>query len=107
MISEELLKRHRARVVELAKGEVLFEQGESATHFFLVRSGRIKMSSYNDDGREFVQGYFVEGESFGEPPFFNQMPYPAAATAVEKSSVWKIPHEPFMTLLRENFDVRN
>ena len=105
MISEELLKRHHARVVELEKGETVFEQGESATHFHLVRSGRIKMSSYNDEGREFVQGFFVEGQSFGEPPFFNQMPYPASAVAVEKSTVWKVSHDAFVTLLRENFEV--
>lgn len=105
MISEDLLKRHHARIVELDKGESLFEQGESATHFHLVRSGRIKMSSYNDEGREFVQGFFVEGQSFGEPPFFNQMPYPASAVAVEKSTVWKVSHDAFMTLLRENFEV--
>jgi CRP-like cAMP-binding protein len=105
MISEELLKRHDARIVELDKGAILFEQGESATHFHLVRTGRIKMASYNDEGREFVQGYFAEGQSFGEPPFFNQMPYPATAVAVEKSTVWKVSHDSFLLLLRENFDV--
>src|SRR5215216_5986245 len=105
MISDELLERYQARVVELEKGEVLFEQGESATHFYIVRSGRIKMSSYNDEGRELVKGYFTEGQSFGEPPFFNHMPYPASAIAVDDSMVWKIPYEQFMKLLRENFEI--
>jgi CRP-like cAMP-binding protein len=105
MISEELLERYGARVVTLGKGEVLFEQGESATHFFIVRSGRIKMSSYNDDGRELVKGFFTESQSFGEPPFFNHMPYPASAIAVEESTVWKIAYDAFMKLLRENFEI--
>jgi CRP-like cAMP-binding protein len=105
MIPEELLEQYNARIVEFNKGDILFEQGESATHYYIVRSGKIKMSSYNDEGRELVKGYFGEGESFGEPPFFNQMPYPASAIAVEESTIWKIPYEAFMRLLRENFDI--
>lgn len=105
MIPETILRKYGAKLVTLAKGEILFEQGESATHFFIVRTGRIKMFNYNEDGREFVQGYFVEGNSFGEPPFFNHMPYPASAVAVEESEVWKCPYDKFIKLLRENFDV--
>jgi CRP-like cAMP-binding protein len=105
MIPEELLERYNARIAPFDKGEILFEQGDNATHFYIVRSGRIKMSSYNDEGRELVKGYFTEGQSFGEPPFFNHMPYPASAIAVEESTVWKIPYDQFMKLLRENFDV--
>jgi CRP-like cAMP-binding protein len=105
LIPEDLLRAYDARVVSLDRGEALFEQGETSTHFYLVRSGRIKMASYNDEGREFVQGYFSEGQSFGEPPFFDQVPYPASAIAVVESTVWKCPYAPFMRLLRENFDI--
>ena len=105
MIPEEILEQYNARIVQFNRGDVLFEQGESATHFYIVRSGKIKMSSYNDEGRELVKGFFGEGESFGEPPFFNQLPYPASAIAVEESTIWKIPYEAFTRLLRENFDI--
>jgi CRP-like cAMP-binding protein len=60
------------------------------------------MSNYNDEGREFVQGYFTGGESFGEPPFFAHMPYPASAIAVVESDVWRCAYEPFLALLRAN-----
>jgi CRP-like cAMP-binding protein len=63
------------------------------------------MATYSGDGREFVQGYFVDGQSFGEPPFFNHMPYPSSGIAVVNSEVWKCPYDPFMQLLRDNFDV--
>ena len=68
MISESILQKYGARKVELEKGEILFQEGDPATHFLLVDSGRIKMSSSNDQGREFVKGYFTEGQSFGELP---------------------------------------
>lgn len=105
MIPESILKKYGTKIVTFKKGEVLFEQGESATHFFIVRSGKIKMVNYNEDGREFVQGYFVEGNSFGEPPFFNHMPYPASAVAVNDSEVWKCPYDEFIKLLHDNFEV--
>lgn len=105
MIPDALLKRYGARIRKLRKNEVLFEQGATATDFAVVRSGRIKMHAQTGDGREFVQGYFGEGQSFGEPPFFMGMPYPAAAVAVVPSEVWICPRQGFLRLLRENPDV--
>lgn len=105
MIESGILLRHHANIAALHKGEMLFQQGEVASMFYIVKSGRIKMSNYSDDGREFVQGYFTEGQSFGEPPFFTRSPYPASAFAVETSEVWKIPYEDFLALLRNNFDI--
>lgn len=105
MIPEEILRQYQPRIVQLARDEMLFQQGETATHFHVVKSGRIKMATWNDQGREFVQGYFTEGESFGEPPLFNNLPYPASAIAVVTSEVWKLPYDRFVQLLRENFDV--
>ena len=105
MVQESVLKKYKARLIKLQKGEIVFQQGDPATSFHLVKAGKIKMVTYNDEGKEFVQGYFTEDQSFGEPPFFNNIPYPAAAVAVEESEVWKCSYESFMKLLRENFEV--
>ena len=105
MIKEEILRTYHAAVISLNKGDVLFHQGDAAVYFFIVRSGRIKMSNYSDDGREFVQGYFSHTQSFGEPPFFSGSVYPASAMAVERSEVWKIDRMNFLDLLRNNFEI--
>lgn len=105
MVQESVLKKYKARLVRLQKRKILFHQGDPATNFHIVKTGRIKMVTYNNDGKEFVQGYFTEGQSFGEPPFFNNLPYPASAIAVVDSEVWKCPYESFMKLLRENFEI--
>ena len=102
MIPDALWQRYGARVVHLAKGETLFDQGTTASSFHQVKSGRVKMVSYNEQGREFVQGMFTEGQSFGEPPFFNDVPYPAAAIAVVDSEVWTCGREGFLRLLAEH-----
>ncbi|MDD8017074.1 MAG: Crp/Fnr family transcriptional regulator [Bacteroidota bacterium] len=105
MISESSLKKYSATTVKLEKGETIFHYGDAAVFFYIVHHGKIKMTNYSDDGREFVQGYFTDGQSFGEPPFFQKSPYPASAIAVEKSTVWKIPRENFLKLLKNNFDI--
>lgn len=101
MIPDATWQEYGGRIVHLAKGETLFDQGATANHFFQVRTGKVKMVSYNDQGREFVQGIFTDGHSFGEPPFFNELPYPAAAVAVEESTVWKCGRAAFLKLLAE------
>jgi len=105
MIAESVLKKYRATVVLLKKGKMLFQEGDTASFFYIVKSGRVKMSNYSRDGREFVQGYFTDGQSFGEPPFFSQGPYPASAIAVEESHVWKIPRDEFLKLLKNNSQI--
>jgi CRP-like cAMP-binding protein len=105
MIPDALFQRYGARIVELARGETLFDQATTASSFYQVRTGKVKMVSYNEQGREFVQGLFTEGQSFGEPPFFNDMPYPAAAVAVDPSTVWKCGRDAFLSLLVEHPDI--
>ncbi|SNZ00873.1 Crp/Fnr family transcriptional regulator [Flagellimonas pacifica] len=102
MISEELLKKYRAVEVHLKKKEVLFNVGVNARYFFQVSTGKIKMNNFNEDGKEFIQGIFPPGSSFGEPPLFAELKYPAQAEAVEESSVWRLEKESFFKLLREN-----
>jgi len=105
MIPESVLRKHRAKLLSVKKNDILFHAGDAATNFYIVRSGKIKMVSYAADGREFIQGYFVNGQSFGEPPFFNHAPYPSSGVAVVDSEVWACPYDAFMNLLKANFDV--
>jgi CRP-like cAMP-binding protein len=105
MIPDELWPAYGGRIVHLARGETLFDQGATASSFFQVRTGRVKMVSCNDQGREFVQGLFTDGQSFGEPPFFNHVPYPAAAVAVVDSEVWTCGRAGFLRLLAEHPEV--
>ena len=100
-----LIREHHGIAVKIAKGEFIFRQGEKGRTFFVVKKGRVKMVSVNEDGKEFVQGYFDEGSSFGEPPFFTGEAYPASAVAVVDSEIWKIGREDFLLLLKKNFDV--
>lgn len=102
MIAIEVLEKYGALKKSFDKSEIIFAEGNLPTHYYQIISGEIKMSNYNDDGREFIQGIFYKNQSFGEPPLFINQKYPANAIAVENSEVLLLPKNNFMKLLEEN-----
>jgi len=102
MISLELLEKYGAVKKSFDKNEIIFEEGIFPSNYFQILSGEVKMSNYNDDGREFIQGIFYKEQSFGEPPLFLNQKYPANAIAVENSEIILLLKANFMKLLEEN-----
>lgn len=102
MITPELLEQYGALKKSFGKNEIIFEEGNLPAHYYQIISGEVKMSNYNDDGREFIQGIFYKKQSFGEPPLFLNQNYPANAIAVDDSEVLFLPKNNFLKLLEEN-----
>lgn len=102
MIENSLLVKYGAIEKQYAKDETIFFKNDSPRFYFQVVSGEIKMNSYNEAGKEFIQGIFSAGRSFGEPPLFGNFDYPANAVALEESTLFVLRKELFHTLLLEN-----
>lgn len=105
MIAENLLLDFGAKKNTYSKGDQLFAEGESALNYYQVASGEVKMNNYNLDGKEFIQGFFYAGQSFGEPPLFANVKYPANAEAVSDSEVLQLHKERFLELLTAHPDI--
>ena len=102
MIASELLEKYGALKKSFDKNEIIFVEGSLPAHYYQIISGEVKMSNYNDDGREFIQGIFYKGQSFGEPPLFLNQNYPANAIAVDESVILLLSKSNFLKLLEEN-----
>ncbi|MBL0735679.1 Crp/Fnr family transcriptional regulator [Flavobacterium sp. GN10] len=102
MITVELLEKYGVIKKSFDKNDIILEEGNLPSHYYQIISGEVKMSNYNDDGREFIQGIFYNGQSFGEPPLFLNQKYPANAIAVENTEIFILPKGNFMKLLEEN-----
>lgn len=102
MIDNSLLTKYGAIEKHYAKDEVVFFKNDVPRFYFQVVSGEVKMNSYNEAGKEFIQGIFSAGRSFGEPPLFGDFDYPANAVALEESTLLVLRKELFHTLLLEN-----
>lgn len=86
-------------VIECEEGKQLFFEGDLAMYFYIVLSGRIRISRTSDKGKELVLKDIQPGESFAEVILFEKNTYPATATAHEDSELLKIEKESFIKLL--------
>ena len=89
-LSDEQLDRVRrhSHVTDMLDGESLFFQGDSATNFYLVLSGQIKLCLMSPEGKEKVVEIMEQGSTFAEALMFMDQPnYPVTATALSPSRV--------------------
>ncbi len=105
MIEESILREYGATERVFEKGEVVFSQSQTAKNYFQIVQGEVKMSSFSEDGKEFIQGIFSKGRGFGEPPLFGGFKYPVDATVLEQTILLCLSKEKFMKLLEDNFEV--
>jgi len=101
MIPEKVLFQYGAEEKSYEKNEIIFSEGGRADYFYQIRNGETKMFNLNEDGKEFVQGIFGDGKSFGEPPIFGDFLYPATAKATKISWVVRLVKPKFLKLLKE------
>ncbi len=106
-LSESELKRvaQHSAVVKLRSGEALFEQGDPALRFYLVRSGQIKLFRLSPAGNEKVVDVVTPGNTFAEALMFLERPYyPVGAQALQASEVISIDASDFSRMLKESVD---
>ncbi|RXQ95718.1 Crp/Fnr family transcriptional regulator [Ancylomarina salipaludis] len=105
MINHELLLEYGGEVKTYESGERILNEGERAEYFYQVVTGQVKMNNFNEDGKEYIQGLFSAGKSFGEPPLFGNFKCPANAEAISKVEIIRLKRDDFFQLLKENPDV--
>ncbi|XKW97013.1 Crp/Fnr family transcriptional regulator [Tenacibaculum maritimum] len=99
MIHNELLLKYGAKTQEYTKNKIIFSENEYAKNYYQIISGAVKMSNFNDDGKEFIQGIFYKQQSFGEPPLFINVTYPANAITLIKTTLFILPKKALLQLL--------
>lgn len=98
-IDLDLLFTWGAIAKEYKKNEFIFIEGETANFYYQIIEGCVRMYNSNEEGKEFTQGYFKNGQSFGEPPLFIDEDYPSTAVAFIDSKVIKLSKDKFLKIL--------
>ena len=105
-----LSEAQRARVLEhaqargFASSQHLFSHGNPAAHFFLVRSGSVKLYRLSHDGHEKVMRLVRPSQTFGESILFMDEPrYPVSGEGVEAGELVVFEREAFLGVLQESF----
>jgi CRP-like cAMP-binding protein len=100
----ERVRRH-SHITDMVEGESLFFQGDKATSFYLMLSGRVKLFRVSPDGKEKVVEIMETGASFAEALMFMDQPnYPVTATALAPSRVVVINCREYKAMLHESIE---
>src|SRR5690606_21679053 len=105
MIPENLLSDFNAIVAKFNSSDIIFSEKGRADFYYQIKTGEVKMFNLNDSGKEFVQGIFYDGDSFGEPPLLGDFSYPASATATKATELFKLSKTQIFKLLTQNPEV--
>jgi CRP-like cAMP-binding protein len=95
-----LLRRGRRR--RYRSGAVLLREGERSGAVFVVLSGRVKISSFAEEGDEIVITVRGSGELLGEDSFVDQEPHMATGTALGPVDALVVSTEAFAEFLEES-----
>lgn len=86
-------------------GEFVFLKGMPATALNLLASGRIKVISETEEGREVILRQIGPGEIFGGAGVWGESVYPASAVVQEDAVVLQLPASEFQALLAGHFEL--
>ncbi len=74
-----------ASALRIPKGAPAFEQGDAATHFYVLLNGRLKVVKTAPDGRQVVVRFVAPGDIYGIAKALGRSDYPASAVALVDS----------------------
>jgi len=94
-----------AQLKSFNKGEIIFQQGNESTGFFIVKKGRVKISNLSDQGKEQILHIIEEKDNFAEVPALDGKPFPASAATLEPTELIFFPRLAFLNLLYQHPDI--
>ena len=77
----------------LARGEVLFREGDEGNRLYVVTDGKVKLGRTSADGRENLLAILGPGQMFGELSLFDPGPRSATVTAVTDCTMQSLSHD--------------
>ena len=91
--------------VKIAKGSILFKEGDDGEHLYIIIDGKLKLGTSSGDGRENLLSILGPGEMFGELSLFDPGPRTSTATAVTDAKLLSLSHEKVIPWLKQNPEV--
>lgn len=85
-------------------GTVLFEEGDSGSRMFVLRSGRVRITKQAKEGPKTL-AMLGPGEFFGEMAILNNKPRSATATVVEDARLLELDSRTFEQMVAKNSEI--
>lgn len=91
-----------ASLRRVPQGEAVFKQGQIAESFFLLVSGRLKVTQVTGDGQQIIVRVVHPGDLFGFAMALQRPDYPGTATAATDSVILSWPTELWPQFIEQN-----
>lgn len=87
------------------KGKILFIHGDIAEHYYVVKSGHIKLFRETLDGTQAVIDVLSEGDIFGHNILFEEHTYPYSAEVAESGTIISLPLSDLREEIHNNHEI--
>lgn len=101
-IDQEILYSFGGEKVTYKAGEFIFKEGDYSQYYFQIISGKVKLNTFTENGKEFIHNILSKNQSFGDPLLFIEKIYPTNAISLETTEVIRMPKDNFMEMLENN-----
>jgi len=101
-IQKSLLHSVQAIEEQYTAGDYIFREEAIPQFYYQIVTGEVKLNSYKEDGKEFIQEILSDNSCFGESMLILGKPYTVNAVALTKCCVLKIGRDQFFRLLQDN-----
>jgi CRP-like cAMP-binding protein len=101
-IDEKILHSFGGENVIYKAHEFIFKEGDHSQYYFQIISGKVKLNTFTENGKEFIHNILGKNQSFGDPLLFIEKLYPTNAISLQTTEIIKMPKDNFMEMLKSN-----
>ena len=87
---------------EVEKNQPIYFPNEPSNAIFFLKTGRVKISKYNSDGKEMIMAFINPGEVFGEMAYLQEGERTDIALTAEPSLICAINKNDFAEFIEKN-----
>ncbi len=87
---------------EVKKNDMVYLPHDASSRIYFLKSGKVKITSYSPDGREFIHALLEKGEIFGELALAGETKREQYAVVTENAVVCEIGAREFEKFLKRN-----
>ena len=90
------------RIKHYSKGEIILKQGQKCNEFAIIINGFAEIINISEDGRQYCQAIYKEGNYLGELEIFDGLEYCCNAVAMTNLSILEISSDNFYKLIERD-----
>ena len=93
---------NQAQLREYPEKTIIFEKGDPGCEMFAILQGRVKISSFSEDGKEVIFAILESGDFFGETSLLDGLPRSASCLTIEASQMITLERNSFIPFLEKH-----